>query len=59
MSEKFLVLARALERDLQAIERIYQAIGEPVLTDRTNEEALIVLAYRLHNLYNAFENIFP
>src|ERR671938_1630563 len=58
MSEKYLVLARSIQHDLQAIERIYQLIDEPDLSDNTGEESLIVLAYRLHNLYNAFENIF-
>jgi hypothetical protein len=56
MQEKALLLERTIERDLKAIEEIYEAI------DRTpfgaGEEELIVLAYRLHNLYNAFENIF-
>jgi hypothetical protein len=58
MSEKFLLLVRAIERDLQAIDQLYAAIGEPALTAQTDEETLIVLAYRLHNLYNAYENIF-
>jgi hypothetical protein len=58
MNEKFLLLARAIQRDLQAIEKIYDLIGTPNLADETDEEKLIVLAYRLHNLYNAFENIF-
>lgn len=58
MSEKFLVLERSIQRDLQAIERIYNSIGSPSLSNEHDEEFLIVLAYRLHNLYNAFENIF-
>jgi hypothetical protein len=58
MREKFLLLERSIWHDLQAIEQLYRAIGTPTLTDEAGEEALIVLAYRLHNLYNAFENIF-
>ena len=58
MSEKFLLLARSIERDVQAIDQLYAAIGEPALTPQTDQETLIVLAYRLHNLYNAYENIF-
>ncbi len=58
MREKFLLLERNIQHDLQAIEHLYQAIGTPVVTDDAGEETLIVLAYRLHNLYNAFENVF-
>lgn len=58
MNEKYLILERSIQRDLQAIDRIYREIQTPALTDATEPETLIVLAYRLHNLYNAFENIF-
>jgi hypothetical protein len=58
MNERFLLLERSIEHDLQAVERLYEAIGSPTLSDEAGEEASIVLAYRLHNLYNAFENIF-
>jgi hypothetical protein len=58
MSENYLVLERSIQRDLQAIQQIFYAIGDPILTPEADEESLIVLAYRLHSLYNAFENIF-
>ncbi|MBP7999764.1 MAG: hypothetical protein KA314_22340 [Chloroflexi bacterium] len=58
MYEKAIILSRSIESDLITIEQIYQAIGTPQLTATTGEEQLIVLAYRLHNLYTAFENIF-
>ena len=58
MNEKFLLLERSIQKDLEAIERLFAAIGTEDLADDASEEALIVLAYRLHNLYNAFENIF-
>jgi hypothetical protein len=58
MIEKYLLLERSIQRDLEAIERLYTAIGTRALADDASEEELIVLAYRLHNLYNAFENIF-
>lgn len=58
MNEKYLILERSIQHDLQAIERIYREIGTPTLSESVEPEALIVLAYRLHNLYNAFENIF-
>lgn len=50
MRERFLLLERSTQHDLQAIEQLYNAIGTPTLTDETDEEELIVLAYRLHNL---------
>jgi hypothetical protein len=58
MNEKFLLLTRAIQHDLQAIEKTYDLMGTPNLTDESGEEKFIVLAYRLHGLYNAFENIF-
>jgi len=58
MNEKFFLLERSIQRDLETIERLYTAIGSGDLADDAGEEELIVLAYRLHHLYNAFENIF-
>lgn len=58
MREKFLLLERSIQHDLQAIDRLYETIASPTLADEDDQETLIVLAYRLHNLYNAFENIF-
>jgi len=58
MYEKAIILARSIENDLATISQLYQAINSTRLTDDTEEEGLIVLAYRLHNLYTAFENIF-
>jgi hypothetical protein len=58
MSESFLVLDRAVRADLNIIARLYAEIGHPDLCDDATQEQLIVLSYRLHNLYNAFENIF-
>ena len=43
--------------DLSTIAEIYAAIGRYEITPN-GEEQLIVLAYYLHNLYCAFENIF-
>lgn len=58
MNETYLILERSIQRDLQAIERIFQTITWPEMEAAADEETLIVLAYRFHNLYNAFENIF-
>jgi len=58
MSETFLVLERAVQADLDSIARLYAEIGQPDLPEDAPQDQLIVLSYRLHNLYNAFENIF-
>jgi hypothetical protein len=58
MSEKHQILIRSIERDLAAIERIYQEMGEPVLSPESDYKEVIVVAYHLHHLYTAFENIF-
>jgi hypothetical protein len=58
MSERFLLLERSILHDLAAIEQLYSAIGSADPGDDADDEQLIVLGYRLHNLYNAFENIF-
>lgn len=62
MNEKALLLASSIRQDVQIIEDIYQSLNDrsiptAVLTE-ADEERLIVTAYHLHNLYNAFENIF-
>ena len=58
MNEKFLILERNVQSDLAVIERIYSELGEPELAESDEQEALIVVAYRLHSLYSAFENVF-
>lgn len=58
MSEKWLVLDRNIRADLDRIEKIYTDLGEPLLEESSSQETVIVVAYRLHNLYSAFENIF-
>jgi len=58
MNEKFLILERNVQSDLTVIERIYSELGEPELAESDEQEALIVVSYRLHSLYSAFENIF-
>ncbi len=58
MHETMLVLERSIGEDLEAIDGIFAALA-PVSLDRgTPQEECIVVGYRLHNLYNAFENIF-
>jgi hypothetical protein len=58
MREKYLVLDRNVRADLETIGRLYEALGSPELTESSPQEELIVIAYRLHSLYMAFENIF-
>jgi hypothetical protein len=58
MNEKFLVLERSIQSDLEIVEQLYDALGSPDLEESEPQEVLIVVAYRLHNLYVAFENIF-
>lgn len=58
MNEKYLLLERSIQRDLDAIKGIYDRLeGEAPVEDATQDE-LIVIGYHLHGLYNAFENIF-
>jgi hypothetical protein len=58
MNEKFLVLERNIQKDLEAIANLYEALGSPDLGDASSQEELIVVSYRLHGLFTAFENIF-
>jgi ribonuclease HepT-like protein len=57
MRERFLVLERSVRADLQVIDRLYAELGAPDLA-AADPEKLIVVAYRLHALYTAFENLF-
>jgi hypothetical protein len=58
MNEKIIILYNSLRRDLQVIEQIYADLGENTLDGTVDERDLIVAAYRLHNLFSAFENMF-
>jgi hypothetical protein len=58
MSPEFIVLERSIQEDLEKIGAIYEALGAPRLEEATPQEVLIVVAYRLHSLYTALENIF-
>jgi ribonuclease HepT-like protein len=58
MNEKFLILQRSIQNDLTTIGGIYEALGSPELEETESQEPMIVIAYRLHSLYTAFENIF-
>lgn len=58
MDEKLLVLERTVRDDLGTIDRLYAELGEDPLQEGISREGVIVVAYRLHGLYNAMENIF-
>ena len=58
MNDKILVLTNSIRRDLKAIAAIYGELECHPLAADTDDDTLIVIAYHLHNLYNAFENIF-
>ncbi len=58
MTEKTLLLASSIRKDMQAIEEIYATLAGVELSPSVDEKELIVTAYRLHNLFSAFENMF-
>lgn len=58
MNEKFLILERNIQKDLETIDKVYDDLGSPELDEGESQETIIVVAYRLHSLYSAFENIF-
>ncbi|MCL6509580.1 MAG: hypothetical protein K6U78_02725 [Anaerolineae bacterium] len=58
MDDKIIVLRGAIRSDLDTIERIYKELERHPISSESSDDELIVVAYHLHNLYNAFENIF-
>lgn len=58
MDDKILLLVNSIRRDVETITTIYGELERHPLTEDTDADTLIVIAYHLHNLYNAFENIF-
>ena len=58
MNERWLILERSIEHNLPVLERLFDQLGDELPTDEMSQEELIVLGYRLHGIYNAFENIF-
>ena len=58
MNDKILVLKNSIRRDVDAIAAIYDELERHPLQADSESDTLIVIGYQLHNLYNAFENIF-
>jgi len=58
MDEKTILLMRTIRRGMEDIAAIYGQLESHPLEADMDPDTLIVVAYHLHNLYNAFENIF-
>jgi len=58
MRERLILLEASVRGDLEVIDDLYSALGSGAPGSDAPEERLIVNAYRLHNLYTAFENVF-
>ena len=58
MDDKILVLINSIRQDMAAVAAIYAGLERHPLQADVGDDTLIVIAYHLHNLYNAFENIF-
>lgn len=58
MDDKIIVLRGAIRSDLDAITHMYDELDRHPLTPTSSNDDLIIIAYHLHNLYNAFENAF-
>jgi len=60
MREKIKFLKSKIMDDLQSIKKIYDKLNreKEKIKNTPNEAQLINMGYYLHNLYNAFENIF-
>jgi hypothetical protein len=58
MSETLLLLERGISSDLASIQELETALADAEPRAEDSQDRLIVTAYRLHNLYNAYENVF-
>ena len=58
MNDQIIILTKSIQRDLKAIVAIYNELEQRPLQPESGDNEMIVVAYHLHNLYNAFENIF-
>jgi len=56
--EKVLILKSELKAGFKRVEELYQKIEEKRPIFRKNEEGIESMAYKLHNLYGAYEEIF-
>ena len=58
MRERLLILERDIRKDLEVLGRLWDRLESARPTDDADEEHLIAIAYRLHNIYSGCENIF-
>ncbi len=58
MRDGTILLEASVRKDLATIDDLYAALGAGAFGSAPSDEVLIVAAYRLHNLYTAFENLF-
>ena len=58
MSEAILVLERSIREELEAIGRLFTALAPARLDRDASQDECVLVGYKLHNLYNAFENVF-
>jgi hypothetical protein len=54
----YLVLSSIVRQEMDMIAAIYEGLERHPLEAYSESDTLIVIGYQLHNLYNAFENIF-
>ncbi len=58
MNEKFLILERDIQTDLVRVEKLYEALDHPDLSEGVPAKETVFVAYQIHGIYTAFENIF-
>ena len=59
MKEEHLTLAHRISADRETLEKLWSRLAAAEMPSESSaEETLIAIAYRLHNLYTAAENIF-
>ena len=58
MNERTLELERRIREDLEVVDELWARLKDVKLGEESGEDELIIVGYRLHNLYNAVENIF-
>ncbi len=59
MDEKYLVLDRRIRKDLESLEGLWAELADVEPTSlETDKKELVFLAFILHGLYSAAENIF-
>ncbi len=59
MGEEYLVLDRRIRKDLEVLEELWEELEiVDLAAPEVDRKEVVFVGYRLHNLYNAAENIF-